>query len=73
MLKNFYGCFEDDTCGSEDCSKFNAKKQRQKMLTTFNGNPDLIKKDITGDELQLCGYFRHETSGSEECSKIAKF
>ena len=28
----------------------------QKMLTTFNDDPDLLKKVITGDESWVCGY-----------------
>ena len=28
----------------------------QKMLTTFNDDPDLLKKVISGDELWLYGY-----------------
>ena len=28
----------------------------QEMLTTFNNNPDLLKKDITSDESWVYGY-----------------
>ena len=39
---------------------FEHKQQRmdiaQEMLTMFNNDPDLLKKDITGDELWLYGY-----------------
>ena len=39
---------------------FQQKQRRiyiaQKMLTTFNNDPDMLKKVITGDESWLYGY-----------------
>ena len=57
MPSNFYGFFRHETCGSQDCSKlldFEQKQRRmdfdQEMLKTFNEDPDLLKKIITGGE-----------------------
>ena len=63
MPSNFYECFTHETCGSEDCCKIAKilnKNRRmntaQEMLTTFNNDPDLLKKIIIGDESWVYGY-----------------
>ena len=54
QANNFYGYFRSDLLSFE-------QKQRridivQEILTTFNNDPDLIKKIITVDESWLYGY-----------------
>ena len=63
MPNNFYGCFRHETCVSEDCcriAKFLVKTTSrdiaQKMLTSYNDDPDLLKMFITGDEAWEYGY-----------------
>ena len=47
--------------------KFEQKQCRmdiaQKMLMTFNNDPDLLKKVETGDESWMCGYGYHPNGG----------
>ena len=57
MPSNFYEYFTHEICDSEDCAKiakFWAKTTT--MLTTFNDDPDLLKKNTTGDESWMHGY-----------------
>ena len=63
MPSNFHECFSHETCGRENYSeiaKFWAKQRRmdidQEKLTTFNDDPELLKKIITGDESWVYGY-----------------
>ena len=53
MPSNFYECFRHEAgCSEDQCPMEIA----QDMLTTFNDNPDLLKKIITGDESWVYGY-----------------
>ena len=51
MISNFYGRFWLETCGNEDFPKLLNFEQKQRgmgiaqeKLTTFNDDPDLLKK-----------------------------
>ena len=63
MSSNFYGCFRHETCCTEVVSKLLNFEQNQlrmdiaqDMLTTFNNNPDFLKKVITCDESRVYSY-----------------
>ena len=56
MPSNFYGCLGMKRATAQIFLKFEQKQRRmdiaQEMLTTFNDDPDLLKKVITSDESQ---------------------
>ena len=66
MLIKFYGFCRHIRCGRNDCfdiTKFCCRKKRrldiaQEMLTTFNDDPDLLLKVVTGDETWANGYLK---------------
>ena len=60
--KQFYGCFRYKHAATKIAPQllnFELKQQRmdiaQEMLTTFNDDPDLLKKVITSDESWIYG------------------